>query len=477
MLPRFRQIPLLSVLIAGSLWAVDAPKRYNVLFIAADDLRTDLGCYDSQEAVTPNLDALAKQGVQFNRAYCQQAVCNPSRASALTGLRPDTVKVWNLRTHFREALPEVVTLPQLFKNNGYTAIDIGKIYHNESGAQPPVPFADPLSWSQPPAHAVGAHWEDNPLGPSAKQGPTQCLDVPDNAYWDGQIADEAIATLGNLKKQDRPFFLAVGFWKPHLPFNAPKKYWDLYDRSKLSAPANPLPPKGAPEIAGHDSDELRKYGGMPAKGPLAPAQVMELRHGYLASVSFLDAQVGRVVAALKREGLADNTIIVFWSDHGYHLGEHDLWAKTSNYELDARVPLLIVAPGQTHGAKTDALVELLDLYPTLAEFCSLTPPSNLEGQSLLPLLKNPAGPGKEFAVTQHPHPRVKPTAMGYALRTARYRYVEWRDLKDDHVVARELYDQRKDPAETVNLADDPAFKPDLATLTAQLAKARPPRRS
>lgn len=470
-----------SAIVVGA--AAPASKRPNVLFIAADDLRNDLGIYGSKEALTPNLDALAAKGVLFNRAYCQQAVCNPSRASVLTGLRPDTIKVWNLRTHFRETLPDVVTLPQLFKNNGYTSVGIGKIFHNESGTNPPFPFADPVSWSKPPVHATGAHWEDwvvpgKPSGPDKKQGPVQCLDVPDNAYFDGQIADEAVAALVDFKRTGESFFLAVGFWKPHLPFNAPKKYWDLYDRAKLSPPANPSAPAGAPEIASHDSDELRKYGGMPETGPFTPEQVMELRHGYLAGVSFLDAQVGRVIAALEREGLADNTIVVFWSDHGYHLGEHDLWSKTSNYELDARVPLLVVAPGrQSAGGQSNALVELVDLYPTIAEYCGLTPPAGLEGVSLLPLVQKPGQPGKDFALTQHPHPRVNPTAMGYAVRTAQYRYVEWRDLKNDRVVARELYDQSSDPLETVNRADDAAYHAAVTILAEQLKRARPPRRS
>ena len=323
---------------AGGLTSVgvSAPeaRRPNVLFIAADDLRPDLGCYDSAEAKTPHLDALARRGVLFERAYAQQAVCNPSRASVMTGRRPDTLKVWDLKTHFRETLPDVVTLPQHFKRHGYIAVGVGKIFHNESGAKPPFPFADPVSWSEPPVFAEGPHWRDwvvpgDPAGPKEKGGAVQCLDVPDEAYLDGRIAAAAVSKLGALAGKREPFFLAVGFWKPHLPFNAPKKYWDLYDRSKLSAPNPSRLPAGAPAIAGHPWNELRGYSGVPKQGPLPAAQIAELRHGYLACISFMDTQVGRVLAELDRLDLATNTLVVFWSDHGFHLGEHNLWASSN----------------------------------------------------------------------------------------------------------------------------------------------------
>lgn len=472
-----------ALLLALSLTMAVAAPRPNVLFIATDDLRTDLGCYGSTEVLTPHLDALAKRGTVFNRAYCQQAVCNPSRASVLTGLRPDTIKVWDLKTHFREALPDVVTLPQLFKNAGYTTIDIGKIFHNEAASKaPPVPFVDPISWSKPPVMSAGAHWRDwvvpgDPSGPKKKQGATQCLDVPDNAYFDGQIAEAAVKELAELKEQKKPFFLAVGFWKPHLPFNAPKKYWDLYDRAKLSPPASTQMPQGAPAIASHDFKELRGYDGIPKEGPLTPEQTAELRHGYFACISYLDAQVGKVLAELDRLGLAENTIIVFWSDHGFHLGEHALWAKTSNYELDTRTPLIIAAPqAGKRGSRTDALVELVDLYPTLAELCDLKTPTDppLAGASLVPLLRDTAGPGKTIAVSQHPHPSYgRPTHMGYSLRSPDFHYIEWRDINTRAVTAAELYDSKNDPAETVNRIDDPALAATAAKLSAQAEKLVP----
>lgn len=449
---------LLLALVSAT--AAAAVPRPNVLFLAADDLRTDLGCYGNTEVKTPHLDALARRGVVFERAYCQQAVCNPSRASVLTGRRPDTLKVWDLRTHFRETLPDVVTLPQHFQQHGYVTVGLGKLFHNESGGKPAFPFRDPVSWSEPPQFSDGAHWQDwvwpdDAAFPRVKGEAVQCLDVPDEAYLDGRIATAAVTKLGELARSGQPFFLGVGFWKPHLPFNAPKKYWDLYDRARLSPPSPDRMPEGAPAIAGHPWNELRGYKGVPAQGPLPAAQVAELRHGYLACISFLDAQVGRVLAQLERLDLAKNTIVVFWSDHGFHLGEHALWGKTTNYELDTRVPLILAAPGVGRGAaRTRALVELVDLYPTLVDLSGLPAAAGLEGTSLAPLLRDPGGAGRAVAISQHPHPSYgEATHMGYTLRDDRYRYVEWRELKSGTVTARELYDHREDPAETVNRID------------------------
>ena len=476
LLHRLALASLVAVLLATFAFAA-SPTRPNVLFFATDDLRTELGCYGSAEAKTPHLDALARRSVLFERAYAQQAVCNPSRASILTGRRPDTIKVWDLRRHFRETLPDLVTLPQHFKNHGYTTIDLGKLFHNESGAKPPFAFADPVSWSEPPQFADGPHWRDwvvpgDAAGPKAKGEAVQCLDVPDEAYLDGRIAAAAVAKLGALARQKEPFFLGVGFWKPHLPFNAPKKYWNLYDRAKIRPPVPAQMPAGAPAIAGHPSMELRGYRGVPKTGPLPDAQIAELRHGYLACVSFLDAQVGRVVAELDRLGLAANTIVVFWSDHGFHLGEHDLWGKTSNYELDTRVPLLVAAPGVSQsGGRAPGLVELLDLYPTLAELCGLPASAGVEGRSLVPLLRDPQAPGKTVAISQHPHPSYgKATHMGYALRTTQHRYVEWRELSSGTVTDRELYDHVADPAETRNRIEDPAHRAAAEELTARAAE-------
>lgn len=462
---RIRRIAALfctAALLVASLPAAEQ-SRPNVLFIAADDLRADLGCYGSPEALTPHLDALAQRGVVFERAYCQQAVCNPSRASILTGRRPDTLRVWDLRRHFRETFPELVTLPQHFKASGYTTVGLGKLFHNQSGAKLPFPFNDPPSWSEPPLFSDGPHWadwvEEGGGAPKGKGGAVQRLDVSDEAYLDGRIAAAAVRRLGELAREGKPFFLGVGFWKPHLPFNAPKRYWDLYERACLRAPLPPKMPAGAPALAGHAWNELRGYAGMPKEGPLSPEQIAELRHGYLAGVSFLDAQVGKVLRELGRLGLERNTLVVFWSDHGFHLGEHDLWGKTANYELDTRVPLIFAGPGVAAGGRALGLAELLDVYPTLVEAGGLPSAAGTEGRSLLAQLRDPAAPGKRLAVSQHPRPAYdnSPSHMGYTFRSATHRYVEWRELAAGAIVARELYDHRSDPAETVNRIDDPAL--------------------
>ncbi len=441
-----------------------AEGKPNVLFVAVDDMRNDAGCYGNTEVITPNIDRLAARGVRFDMAYCQQAVCNPSRASLLTGRRPDTLRIWNLTKGLRQSDPDVVTLPQLFKNNGYFTQGIGKIFHNWRTEE----HGDPQSWSVPAVYHYSRHDDDVPevegdLPPDLATAP-RCmqLDVPDEAYFDGRIADLAVKSLQEQAKKGDPFFLAVGFWKPHLPFNPPKKYWDMYDRSKLSMPAHPEAPKNVPRIALHPSSEIMRAAG---DDGLSDDEVRELRHGYLAGISFLDAQLGKVLDELDRLDLAKNTIVVFWSDHGFHLGEQSLWAKTSNFELDARVPLIIATPDSPNaGQGTDALTELLDLYPTLAELCGLPAPEGLEGVSLVPVLKDPSADVQAAAYTQHPRPNYykgEPEAMGVSVRTERYRYTEWRDFKTGEVVASELYDHAADPDETINIIDTP---PDAGTM-------------
>ena len=444
---------LLGLSVAG------AADRLNVLFIAADDLRADLRCMGNEEVLTPHLDALAARGRLFTRAYCQQAVCNPSRASLMTGRRPDTLKIWDLPTHFRERLPDVVTLPQHFMQQGYFTRNIGKIYHNWRQEEK----GDAASWSVPAVMHYAPHGSDKPkikgkLPPSlAKDQKCECRDVPDDAYFDGRIASLAIKALQERKAAGKPFFLAVGFWKPHAPFNPPKKYWDLYDRSKLSPPPNPEWPKNAPRIAWHNSREIL---GAPKARKLTPEAVMEMRHGYLAAISYFDAQLGRVLAELDRLGLREKTVVVFWSDHGFHLGEQTLWAKTSNFELDAHVPMIFSAPGMKQpGVKTGAMAELLDLYPTLVDLCKLPKVEGLEGTSLVPVLDNPASSVKAAAFTQHPRPayfKGSPDVMGRSVRTTRYRYTEWRNFKTGELVASELYDHQKDPLETVNVVSESA---------------------
>ena len=303
----------------------------NVLFIAVDDMRAELGCLGSEIVRSPNIDRLAARGMLFERAYCQQAVCNPSRASLLTGLYPSTLRIWDLPTHFRERRPDIVTLPQHFKNNGYHAEGIGKIFHNWRQDDYK---GDPVSWNVPQVLHYNTHGADKAMV-KGELPPDECdvpkceiRDVPDEAYFDGRIAEKSVAALRRLKDSGKPFFLGVGFWKPHAHFNAPKKYWDMYDHAKIKRAANPDPPKGVPDIALHDGREImRDFKTRPGKKP-TPGDERFLRHGYYAAISYVDAQVGKVVDELDRLGLAENTIVVFWSDHGFHLGEHGLWAKT-----------------------------------------------------------------------------------------------------------------------------------------------------
>lgn len=454
----------------------------NVLFIAVDDLRTSVGAYGDPIAQTPALDALAKSGVMFERAYCQIAVCNPSRQSLLTGRRPDSIGVYNLTTHFRNTAPDAVTLPEHFKRNGYRAVSLGKIFHGER------PMADPPSWSVPERFEYVARSDEYQLpenkGKKGKFAALEVSDVPDSATPDGQIADAAIAEL--TAPHDGPLFLAVGFRKPHLPFTTPKKYWDLYAEAAIHPASNPTADASIPKIALHDSAELRGYSDVPDTGAIDDAQAVALRRGYYACVSFTDAQVGRVIAALDASPLASNTVVVLWSDHGYHLGEKGLWCKTTNYELDARVPLIVRAPGMARGGRARGLAELIDVYPTLVDLCGLPAPAKLEGRSLRPQLQSPDAPGATAAFSQFPRPFRAGggfEAMGHAVRTDAYRYVEWRDAAGRAVVARELYDERVDPAEMHNLAADPSLaavvtshaallaRPDLTTPTARPAGA------
>ena len=483
-----RLLGCLALLAAAPLSAAAAAPPLNVLFIVTDDLNIALGPYGDPAALTPNLDRLAARGLLFERAYCQQAVCNPSRASFLTGLRPDTVGVNDLRKAFRDTAPggkDLITLPQHFKNHGYFCQNIGKLFHNMGDTQ------DRASWSIDEVLHTGTHATDTVFAntpirpgqpaPDFKAPVTEALDVPDTAYRDGQIARLAASVIRDRADQAQPFFLAVGFWRPHLPFVAPKKYWDLYDPATLPAPQPTEPPQDVPAIALHESREIRGYGGPPKDRPFNAEETRHYRHGYYAAISFLDAQVGLLLEALETSGQSDRTLIVFTSDHGFHIGEHGLWGKTTNFELDARVPLLIADPRQpaTHGQTTSGLAELVDLYPTLAHLAGIPQdlPANLEGQDLSPLLTNPRAQLKDAAFTQHQQPFYGPEsawkAMGRSIRTDRWRCTEWRDLKTGRVLARELYDHASDPHETRNLAALPKHAATLQQLAEKLAAQFP----
>ncbi|KAA3656077.1 MAG: DUF229 domain-containing protein, partial [Calditrichaeota bacterium] len=464
---------LTAVFLSG---CVESPikKKPNILFIAVDDLRPELGCYGQSYVQSPNMDRLAETGFTFTQAYCQSAVCNPSRASLLTGLRPDSIKVWDLRDRLRDSVPDVVTLPQYFKNNGYHAVGIGKIYHNV--------IPDSQSWSEPKLHIDGY-----PFDPDAvyrkdenvawlekrKQGiieagkekryidrlgqwylkyvATENIDAPDDVYFDGVQTDVAIQKLAELKQLNKPFFFGIGFYRPHLPFNAPKKYWDLYDRDSIPLAENDFLSENAPLMAINNMRELRGYADFkqapkPHEGKVNEQDARLLKHGYLASVSYIDAQVGKLLDALEKEGLAENTIVVLWGDHGWKLGEHNSWAKMTNYEIDTRVPLIIRVPGMKNkNAKLDQLVEFVDVYPTLCELAGLPVPEHLQGTSTAPLLDDSTLPWKNAVFSQFLREGIwiAPDGveyMGYAIRTELYRYVRWINWHTKEFAAQELYD-------------------------------------
>ena len=552
----------------------------NVLFIAVDDLRPALGCYGDPHAISPHIDSLAARGVVFTRAYCQQAVCSPSRNGVLTGRRPDTIRIYDLETNFRTTLPDVITLPQHFKRNGYHAEAMGKIFHTGHGN-----YDDRASWSvaswnpgggdavrgeRPaspsargeglaPSPLAGEGWGEggrgsrtaqlrnstltftphpNPL-PQGERGPEEdphpnplpeyrergsdgerlagatirqlptsrpttrpaqrtpaerlaakrrkgrafaVRDVADDALPDGKIASHAIERMGALKEEGKPFFLAVGFHKPHLPFVAPRKYWELYDRAKLPKGEPASLPKGAPRYVGSNSGELRQYLGVPDTGPIPADLAATLVHGYYACVSYTDAQIGRVLAALDELGLRDDTIVVLWGDHGFQLGEHGLFCKHANFEAAVRSTLIVAAPGkQRAGARAEGLVEFVDIYPTLCELAGLGAPEGLEGTSFAPLLREPDRPWKSAAFSQWPKniPGVG-EGMGHSVRTDRYRLTEW-TVPGKEYRAVELYDYETDPGETVNVANDPAHaeavRKTLSILRNELRKAVPPKNS
>lgn len=455
---------------AGVAFAAQPP---NVLFIALDDLRPELGCYGQTHVHSPNIDRLAASGVLFNHAYCQYPVCNASRASLLSGLRPDSTGVYDNATNFRKRAPEIVTLPQHFKDNGYITRAFGKLYHGAfEKAYVGRAFDDPLSWSVQPWYGSPQYYftprgieiarevygnkyhksgmELDGWKTEFVQGlATEAPDVPDSMLYDGEMTDRAIQAMGELK--EKPFFLAVGYVKPHLPFVAPKKYWDLYSHAGISPPSPAVPPRDAPAIAAQRNGELRvQYTNM-RNEPLSEAQTRELRHGYVACVSYVDAQIGRLIGELERLGLRENTIIVLWGDHGYHLGEQDMWGKLTPFELAARVPLIVCAPGRKAvGSKSNALVELVDIYPSLCDLAGLPLPPHLEGTSFVPLLDEPELPWKTAAFTQVVHG----AATGRSLRTERYRFTCWKQTKSPaETTAVELYDYLKSPVEVENIAE------------------------
>lgn len=487
-------------LLSGISFNTVAQQKKNVLFIAVDDLKPTIKAYGDDFARTPNIDKLADKGFVFLNAYTQQAVCGPSRASMLTGWRPDRTKVWDLKTLIRDKNPDVVTLPQYFKENGYTVLGTGKIFDPRSVDKETY---DGRSWSEPYKYPyqLKTYADNKPPKLGYYQSPgylklykrisdslkaagmkrgkidrymrkhykpsTEKADVPDNAYEDGAIALDAINKLKKLSKDNKPFMLMVGFKRPHLPFVAPSKYWDLYDENKVPVAKWQKHSVNGPGVAYHTNGELRSYTDIPRyvvdkQGHVSMEIQPRLVHGYYAATSYVDAQVGKVLKALKDLGLDENTIVVLWGDHGWHLGDHGLWCKHTNFEQATRLPLIIYDPGKKPG-KSTIPVETLDIYPTLCELAGLKPEPTLQGKSLEPLLDGKRT-DMEYAVSQWPAYR-KYNGMGYTVRTERYRYTEWykdyrstQPLNGKKPTARELYDYEKDPLETHNYVNDPEYK-------------------
>jgi iduronate 2-sulfatase len=445
----------LACLFLASVALADSPKK-NVLFIAVDDLRIELACYGATHMKTPNIDDLARRGMLFEDAYCQQAICAASRISVLTGQRPDTTGIYDLNHSLNKTLPDAMSMPRFFKKSGYRTVSLGKIYHHatddkaywdvlDSCVQSPYAAPDTVALI---GERTKAGKEKNLKGKDlrhATKGPAyESADVADNTYSDGAIADAAIAQLR--MDDSRPFFLAVGFKKPHLPFVAPKKYWDLYDPAEIVIPSRERP-TNAPDPAFTTWGELRAYDGMPERDDCSDDQTRALIHGYRACVSYIDAQLGRVLDELDKQGLRKNTIIVLWGDHGWKLGEYGDWCKHTNFELDAHVPLIYSGPGIPAGARSDALVEYIDMYPTLTQWCGLGIPTHCEGLSMLPLFDNPSQTWKKAALSQYP----RGGGMGYSIRSGPWRYTQWR-RKDGKVTAHELYDHSQSDVATKNLA-------------------------
>ncbi|WP_309386247.1 sulfatase [Cerasicoccus frondis] len=496
------------ILFACSLRATE-PAKPNILFIIVDDLMPRIGVYGDDQAITPNMDRLGNAGTVFLRAYSQQALCSPSRVSFLTGLRPDSHYEVRTSQRMRTLNPDVVSMPEYFAQNGYGTKGMGKVFDGRT-----VVNNDEPSWTEPyfsswnpdfpgPQGSPVAHYYQNPklkakyaedegneVSPWWKERnrllamgmrpAVEAEDIPDAAYFDGLMGDEAKDYLIDYASgdQDEPFFLTVGFLKPHLPFVAPKKYWDLYDRNAIELAALPGYPVGAPEIAQNDYHEIKDYNTSAGEfGAYSPDVQRELIHGYLACVSYVDAQVGKLMKTLVEKGLADDTIIVLVGDHGFHLGDKGEWGKHTNYEEANHVPLMFYTPGMPRGIRCDQPVELIDIFPTLIDLAGLPLLPELPGESLRVALEGKPLPEPTFAISQY----IRKGSMGYSIRDERYRYIEWRKAGTDRksveevsgeVIARELYDYGKatdSSGEKVNLINDPQYATVIDRLQQELA--------
>lgn len=452
---------LLTQLVDLAAHAAEPSQTPNVLFIAVDDLRPQLACYGKDFMKTPNFDVLAKRSVLFERSYCMVPTCGASRASLMTGVRPTPRRFVSYTARADREAPQAITMNTHFKNNGYTTISLGKVFHfrddNLAGwsEAPWRPTARQYRDEAAERRAIRRHKARYPNRKKVRGHAFESFDAPDSEYADAQTASKAIEHLKKFGDSKEPFFLAVGFMKPHLPFCAPKRYWDLYDHDTIDLPENYGPPEGAPEGAVHSSGELRAYSGIPPKGPVDRDTARQLIHGYYACVSFIDAQLGRLLDTLDETGLADHTIIVLWGDHGWQLGEHGMWNKHSCFETSMHAPLFVSAPPSVAastgaiqpGTRTRALTEFIDIYPSLCELAGLRPPTHLEGESFVPLMKDPSLPGKPLAVGRF--------GSGDTVRTDHYRYSEYRAQRGSgKLQGRMLYDHREDPDENTNVADE-----------------------
>lgn len=504
-------LPLVCLFIFAAISCGDptVTDRPNILFISIDDLRPTLGAYDDTVAITPNLDRLSEEGMTFRQTFCQSAVCAPSRASLMTGLRPDSTRVWHLGDKFREINPETVTMPQYFSRYGYYTVNIGKIFHNY--------MPDSISWDEPdlrPSRYVRSEWlgrdgetfyisEEVNRSQEIKRdsllklkpiryadgwntGPAwEDADVHDTLYYDGAQTELAKQTLTRLAEMDKPFYFGLGYFRPHLPFAVPKKYWDMYDPDAIPLAPNPDIPKGAPLWTMNSMYELRHYDGFEHIGhPTSSYRMSEdtariLKHGYYASVSYIDALVGDLVNHLKELGIYENTIIIIWGDHGWKLGDHNSWGKMTNYNIDLQVPMIIRYPGQKlRGSETYAITELVDMFPSLCELAGIEVPDYVQGTSFVPLLSDPELSWKKAAFSQfHRRPKVAADGgryMGYSINTKEHHYIEWYTWdhttgKRGEYVRAELYDRLNDPHEKMNVAEMEEYGALVRKLSAQLA--------
>ncbi|MCK0132575.1 sulfatase [Flavobacteriaceae bacterium F08102] len=481
----------------------------NILFISIDDLRPTLGAYGDTTAITPTIDQIAAEGMTFRQTFAQVAVCAPSRASLMTGLRPDSTRVWHLGDKFREINPATVTMPQYFSKFGYHTVNLGKIFHNY--------MPDSISWDEPdlrPAQYLRPDWlkrdgetfyisEEVNRSQAIKRdsllalrpvryadgwntGPAwEAAEVHDTMYYDGAQTELAKKVLTRLAKTDTPFYMGLGYFRPHLPFTAPKKYWDLYDPEKIPLAPNPNVPENAPIYTMNSMYELRHYDGFNNIGHPQSSYRMSkdtariLKHGYYASVSYIDALIGNLIRHMKDIGIYENTIIVIFGDHGWKLGDHNSWGKMTNYNIDLQVPMIIRYPNQENrGDQTFEITELIDLFPSLCEIAGIEVPDYLQGSSFVPLVKNPKRKWKEAAFSQF-HRRPKHAAdgkryMGYSMNTHKYHYIEWYTW-DPKTGTRgefnhsELYDRENDPYETINIAAEQSLNNVVKELSEQLA--------